>query len=91
MLPSMIRVALPAFLVLLGACGEAPSWQKLLAARIAEQYPAYRVTPAGTGLKVERPGLADRGVDVDSIALLCSRGPKDCNRATDQMLLELRN
>ena len=73
------------------ACTEAPSWQKLLSTRITDQYPTYQVKPtADGGLLVERPGLAPVPVDVEAIARFCLRGPKDCNYATDQMLLELR-
>ena len=80
-----------ALLLALAACTEAPSWQKLLAAKITEQYPGYQVQPApGGGLMVERPGLAPVPVDVDAIARFCQRGPKDCNYATDQLLLDLR-
>jgi hypothetical protein len=77
-------------LAALCACGEAPGWQKLLASRIKQQYPSYRAfpTPDG-GLVVERPGLPDLPVDVQAIGRFCQRGPKDCNYATDQMLLEL--
>ena len=72
------------------ACTEAPSWQKLLTIRISDQYPGYQVKPtANGGLLVERPGLTSVPVDVDAIARFCLRGPKDCNYATDQMLLEL--
>ena len=77
-------------LLALGACGAPPSWQKLLAQRIAEQYPGYQVTQAPDGnLKVLRPGMAEAAVDVAGIELLCRRGPKDCNYATDQMLTSL--
>jgi hypothetical protein len=38
---------------------------------------------------VRRPGQADTPVDVKAIGEFCRRGPKDCNYATDQMLLEL--
>jgi predicted small lipoprotein YifL len=76
----------------LSACTEAPSWQKLLASKIKEHYPSYDVqaTPDGT-LKVLRPNLPDARVNVEEIAQLCQRGPKDCNYATDQMLLELQS
>jgi hypothetical protein len=80
-----------AALLALAACTEAPSWQKLLAAKITQQYPAYTVQPTPDGnLKVERPGLATVPVDVDTIARFCQRGPQDCNYATDQMLLALQ-
>jgi hypothetical protein len=42
-------------------------------------------------LKVLRPKLPDARVNVEEIAQLCQRGPKDCNYATDQMLLSLQN
>ena len=75
----------------LAACTEPPSWQKLLAIKITDQYPAYQAEPAANGgLTVRRPGLPDVAVDVDDIARFCRRGPKDCNYATEQMLLGLR-
>lgn len=75
----------------LSACGEAPSWQKLLSIRIKDQYPSFTVQPSvDGGLVVERPGLASVPVDVDAIARFCQRGPKDCNYATDQMLQTLQ-
>lgn len=88
-LPSVIvSAALPA----LAACSEPVSWQKLLAAKVSQQYPAYQVTPTPAGaLLVERPGQAALPVDVDAIAQFCQRGPRDCEYAIDQMLLELRS
>jgi hypothetical protein len=84
--------AVAAALCALAACSDAPpSWQKLLAAKITEQYPAYQVQPAPDGgLLVQRPGQSAMPVDVNAIAQFCQRGPKDCDYATDQMLLELR-
>ena len=76
--------------VLLLSCTEPPGWQKLLTLKITEQYPSYKVQPVpGGGLLVERPGLASLPVDADAIGRFCLRGPKDCNYATDQMLLNL--
>jgi hypothetical protein len=82
----------PAFAVLLAACNQPPpSWQKLLADKITEQYPTFQVTPTPDGdLMVARPGRAPLPVDVKAIAQFCQRGAKDCGYATDQMLLELR-
>ena len=78
-------------LILLGGCTGPPSWQTLLTAKIIQQYPGYAVQAApGGGLLVLRPGLADVPVDADAIGRFCQRGPKDCNYATDQMLLALR-
>jgi hypothetical protein len=86
------RHALAALLVvMLASCTEPVSWQKLLSARIAQQYPGYEVRhTADGGLLVVRPGLPVVPVDVDAIARFCQRGPKDCNYATDRMLLDLR-
>ncbi len=79
-----------AMLVAMAACSEAPSWQKLLTAKILAQYPGYEVLPAADGgVTVRRPGQADAPVDVNAIARFCQRGPRDCGYATDQMLLEL--
>ena len=86
-----VALALMALTALIG-CGEAPSWQKLLSIRIMDQYPSYRVQlGANGGLMVERPGLPTLPVDADAIGRFCQRGPKDCNYATDQMLLELQD
>lgn len=77
-------------LALLCACTEAPTWQKLLTLKITEQYPDYKVqTTASGGLLVERPAKSTLPVDADAIGRFCQRGPKDCDYATDQMLLEL--
>lgn len=75
----------------LSACTEPPSWQKLLTAKISQQYPAYKVLPGdGGNLSVERPGMSAMPVDVNAIAAFCLRGAKDCDYATDQMLLQLQ-
>ena len=78
--------------LLLSACDQKPpSWDSLISAKITDQYPAYRVLPQpGGGLSVERPGLPPHAVDVDGIAKFCQRGPKDCDYALDQLLLELQ-
>ncbi len=88
---TLFNYSLTAVLLLLASCSEPPSWQKLLASKITEQFPAYQTEPAPNGaLTVKRPGQPDKTVDVDDIARFCQRGPKDCNYATDQMLLDLR-
>lgn len=88
--PWHTRLLLAAAFALLCACTEPPSWQRLLTLKITEQYPDYKVqTTASGGLLVERPGKSTLPVDADAIGRFCQRGPKDCNYATDQMLLEL--
>jgi hypothetical protein len=90
----LIRTALLIALAFgaLSACTEAPSWQKLLTSKIKEHYPNYDVqaTPDGA-LKVLRPNLPEAQVNVEEIAQLCQRGPKDCNYGVDQMLLTLQS
>ncbi len=82
--------AVVALLLTLASCTQAPSWQKLLTAKILAQYPGYEVQPASDGnIVVRRPGQADVPVDVNAIAQFCRRGTRDCDYATDQMLLEL--
>jgi hypothetical protein len=79
-----------ALLSLLAACTEPVSWQKLLSAKISQQYPGYTVQPAtGGNLTVLRPGLTAVAVDVNDIAAYCLRGPRDCDYVTDKMLLSL--
>jgi hypothetical protein len=75
---------------LLIGCGPPPSWQQLLASKISEHYPAYTVLKLPDGnVQVTRPGLAEQRINVQEIADFCQRGPKDCNYASDQMLLNL--
>ena len=82
--------AATALLLTLAACSQAPSWQSLLTAKILAQYPGYEVQPVeGGNVVVRRPGQADVPVDVNAIAQFCLRGTRDCDYATDQMLLEL--
>ena len=77
-------------LLILASCTQVPSWQSLLTAKILAQYPGYEVNPVADGnIVVRRPDLADVPVDVNAIAQFCLRGTRDCNYATDQMLLEL--
>lgn len=79
-----------AMLGVLAACTEPPGWQKLLTLKITEQYPGYKVKTMPDGsLLVERPGLASLPVDAEAIGRFCLRGPRDCNYASDQMLLGL--
>ena len=83
-------LATAALLLTLAACTEPPSWQKLLTAKILAQSPAYEVRPVADGnVVVRRPGQAEVPVDVNAIAQFCRRGTRDCDYATDQMLLEL--
>ena len=88
--PARSSLLFAATLVSLCSCTESPTWQKLLSLKITEQYPDYKVQTTGTGgLMVGRPGKSKLPVDTDAIGRFCQRGPKDCNYATDQMLLEL--
>jgi hypothetical protein len=76
---------------LLSACeSKPPGWESLLAAKVVQYYPSYSVSTAPGQLLVARPGLDSKTINVDEIAKFCLRGTKDCNYATEQMLIELR-
>lgn len=79
--------------ITLTACGQQPpSWDSLLAGKINGQYPDYRVSVTQPGhLLVERPGMPPQTVEVAPMALHCTRGPRDCGYAVEQMLLGLRD
>ena len=87
------RLLVFASIAALGACNPEPvSWDKLIASRIAQQYPGYAVTLLEGGkLDVQRAGQESRRIEVAPIAQFCQRGPRDCEYAIDQMLLELRS
>ena len=78
--------------VLLWACSQQPpSWERLISAKISDQYPAYTVlAPQGGQLRVLRPGQPDSVIEVGPVAQFCQRGPADCNYALDQLLIGLR-
>ena len=81
-----------ACLMLLAACDQAPpTWDKLIASKITEQYPSYTVEqPAPGKLLVHRPGQTDFPVEIVPITVHCNRGPRDCNYIVEQLLIELR-
>ena len=75
---------------LCGCSGAPPSWDRLLSSKINAQFPSYRVSAGVAGLlHVERPGQSAQSIEVAPIALLCQRGPRECDDAVDQMLLAL--
>jgi hypothetical protein len=77
--------------LLLAACAdEAPNWDKLVTAKIRQQYPNYIVSRTSPGnLVVERPGLSSQPVDTEAIGKFCQRGTKDCDHAIEVMLMDL--
>ncbi len=75
---------------LIASCSKPPSWEKLLTEKITDQYPAYTVTQTDDGvLLVARPAQDAKRIDAKAIGEFCRRGPRDCNYAVDQALLEL--
>ena len=79
--------------VFLAACGQSPpSWDNLISGKVLGQYPGYVVTvPVAGQLRVERPGMPVKTIEVAPIAQHCLRGPKDCNYVIEKMLVELRD
>jgi len=80
----------PLVSLLIASCSQPPSWEKLLTDKITDQYPAYTVTQSVEGvLLVARPAQVTKRIDAKAIGEFCRRGPRDCNYAVDQALLEL--
>ena len=77
--------------LLCAACDSPPpDWNSLISARVRDQYPAaqVKVLDART-LEVTLGGKVLR-FDSAEIALQCNRGPRDCDRAIDQVLLQMQ-
>ena len=82
---------LPVGAILCAACSnEAPDWNQLASARIRNQLPEaqIRVVDART-LEATIAGQTRR-IDSAELQLLCNRGPKECDYAFDQAVLQLR-
>ena len=68
-----------------------PSWERLITAKIQEQLPQATVRVEKPGwLRVEIPGQPPRQVETEAIAMLCRRGPRECDHAIDEQLLALQ-
>ena len=77
--------------LLLAACDGKPlDWNSLAASRIRDQVPGaeIKVVDAKT-LDATFNGNTQR-IDTAELSLLCNRGPKDCNRAFDEVIDKLR-
>jgi hypothetical protein len=78
-------------LLLCAACSnQPPDWSSLVAARIRDQYPDARVKVLSTHALQATLDSRTITVDTDEMALQCNRGPRDCDRSIDQVLLQLR-
>lgn len=72
-----------------GCENKPPSWNDLVSTRIRDQYPNAQVKVTGEKeLQATLDGKTIR-VDTADLGLQCNRGPRDCDRAIDQVLLEL--
>lgn len=89
---SAAAVCLAALSTLIAACDSAPpSWDRLLAERIASHFPGCTVAAPGAGrLRLDCPGQAAQPIEVAPIAQFCQRGPRDCEYGVDQLLLSLK-
>ena len=83
--------ALVLVLASLAACDASPpTWDRVLSQRIAQERPDCEVSAPATGQLTLRCGTAPaHSIDVASIAQFCQRGPRDCEYAIDQALLQL--
>lgn len=72
------------------ACSnEAPSWPRLIEARITSQYPAARVSGGPAFLEVDLAGRKQR-IEVAPLVLQCNRGHAECESAMTNMLLGMQ-
>ncbi|MDB5806626.1 MAG: hypothetical protein JWN73_3948 [Betaproteobacteria bacterium] len=85
------RALLLAGAALCAACSnEAPDWNTLAGARIRNQIPEAQITVIDAKtLEANTAGKTQR-IDTAELQLLCNRGPKDCDYAFDQAVLQLR-
>lgn len=71
------------------ACGEPASYPELVSQRLRTEIPEARVEAAGETLVV-RVGQRETRIEVADIQRLCSRGPRECERALESAVLEAR-
>lgn len=90
LLPKGLSGGICCALLLFAACSnEPPSWASLVSSRIRNQYPDTKIEVLSAHtLKATLDGRSLM-VDLDDIGLQCNRGPRDCDHALDQVLLEL--
>ena len=85
------RWLLPA-VVLAGACSnQAPDWNSLASARIHALLPDVQVKVVDARTLEATLGSRTQRIDTAELQLLCNRGPKDCDYAFDQAVLQLRS
>jgi len=84
-------LAMAAAVWLCAACDSPPpDWNSLISARVRDQYPAAQVKVIDPHtLEATLNGKVLR-FDSAEIALQCNRGPRDCDRAIDQVLLQMQ-
>ena len=85
------RLLAMAAALLCAACDSPPpDWNSLISARVRDQYPAAQVKVIDPHtLEATLNGKVLR-FDSAEIALQCNRGPRDCDRAIDQVLLQMQ-
>jgi hypothetical protein len=85
------RRLLLAAALLAGACSnEAPDWNTLAASRIRNQIPEAQIRVIDARSLEATIGAKTQRIDTAELQLLCNRGPKDCDYAFDQAVLQLR-
>ena len=82
-------VAAALCLLVAGCENKPPDWNSLVSARIRDQYPDAQVRVIGEKELQATLGGKTIRVDTADLGLQCNRGPRDCDRAVDQVLLEL--
>jgi len=84
------RWLLPA-VALAGACSnQAPDWNSLASARIHALLPDAQLMVVDARTLQATLGGRTQRIDTAELQLLCNRGPKDCDYAFEQAVLQLR-
>lgn len=86
-----LSAATALFITLVAACGNSlPDWNTLTMSRLRDQVPEAQIQAVDAHtLEAVVKGKAVR-IDTAELQTLCNRGPKDCDHAFDQLVLQLR-
>ena len=76
---------------LLAACDSKPlDWNALVAARIGDQVPGAAIQAVDPKTLEARLNGKTLRIDTADLSLQCNRGTRDCDRAFEQVIVELR-
>jgi hypothetical protein len=92
-----VRLLFPGFVAalfsaaFLAACDSKPlDWNQLSTARIRDLVPGAQVTVLDAKTLKATAGAKSLDIDTAELQVRCGRGPKDCDRAFEDIALQLR-